>query len=89
MEAAGQAGEAFAARMVRMRSGPITWAGLAAVRDEGSNEVGVHRRSFHWVRAPQNGADFAVVHHRMRRSVRTRLLRGRTSNGRAGTSPPR
>lgn len=60
MEAPGQADEALAARMVRLRSGPITWAGLAAVRDE----VGVHRRSFHWVRAPQNGADFAVVHRK-------------------------
>jgi len=44
--------------------------------------------SFYSERSPPDCGDPAVVHRRMRRSVRTRLLRGRTDPGRARTSPP-
>ena len=49
------------------------------------HEIWCTSGSFHWARVPL-WADFAVMHRRMRRSVRTRLLRDRICARRDKTS---
>ena len=85
LAAPDHAGEALMARLVELASDRTAGAGPAAILDDGGDEFGMHGGSFDWDELRQV-ADFAVVHRRMRRAVRTRLLRDRTGPGRARTS---
>ena len=82
------AGEAPTARLVKLAGGRTTSARPAAILDEGSNEVGMHGRFLPLRCELRQVGGFRFVHGRMRRNVRTRLLRDRTGPGRAGTSRP-
>jgi len=79
-------GEALTARLLGLAGDRTTSARLAAIFDQSGDEVGMHGRFLPRGCELRRWTDFAVVHRRMRLSVRTRLLRDRTDPGRAETS---